>query len=739
MKKNLLKSMLVAVMTVMASSAWAQTSTLLEYGTADVAWTTDNLAEWTAGGNPTIKDGYVEITGGNGGYATSKTIEPTANAIINVQAVWRGRSNTGRDFSKGNGSYFRFGNIIVAQNDQDKKHGYGFTGLENMASVTTFTAGNYRVDIENCTWLLIEAEINTASNTLTSFTIKSEDGTTTYASAENVALSNADYTTVAFGYQKGSSVSTANAEDLKSVKITQTVQVVETADYTVKYVCDGVEVKEAVTRTGVVGQDIVLNAEDMQNFYTEDQKYIYVSNDVEGKTVGEGVVVTVTFRKAEKYAWTAKASMGDYTGYTISGETWEGDKASVKYPLYQLVDGTLWTKPATNKVFAQDFDVTEDNQELVLVYTETEITNVRFYAEVEDIEGMGIVDFGNAAARSSQRAAGYSISGATTITSLPKGKYQIFARFYSPTSAGGKYSFISGARTIWTEETDNDNATDRNTTVVLAKDNNEIKLDQTGATQAVDFIYIVYLGEPTEDEIKAANEADYNAELAAMKAQVNEYLPLIKKFFATFDKAAATALTTYFENLETALAGESIQDINDAMEALKSAATLYIAQDFTKIENYLNAMGNETLIADMTALKTAGLAYISGGDIQPVVSAAEKLAEDFKVAVPTYIEEVAAMAADGETEGKIGVNELKAAILAAQAAITPEADIVTVGEAVYNLIKAVKAYEAANDTTGITTIATATEQAPVYNMAGQRVMNAQKGLYIVNGKKVVKK
>jgi hypothetical protein len=64
---------------------------------------------------------------------------------------------------------------------------------------------------------------------------------------------------------------------------------------------------------------------------------------------------------------------------------------------------------------------------------------------------------------------------------------------------------------------------------------------------------------------------------------------------------------------------------------------------------------------------------------------------------------------------------------------------VTVGEAVYNLIKAVKAYEAANDTTGITTIATATEQAPVYNMAGQRVMNAQKGLYIVNGKKVVKK
>jgi len=41
--------------------------------------------------------------------------------------------------------------------------------------------------------------------------------------------------------------------------------------------------------------------------------------------------------------------------------------------------------------------------------------------------------------------------------------------------------------------------------------------------------------------------------------------------------------------------------------------------------------------------------------------------------------------------------------------------------------------------TGISTVATTTEQAPVYNLAGQRVMNTQKGLYIMNGKKVVKK
>lgn len=45
----------------------------------------------------------------------------------------------------------------------------------------------------------------------------------------------------------------------------------------------------------------------------------------------------------------------------------------------------------------------------------------------------------------------------------------------------------------------------------------------------------------------------------------------------------------------------------------------------------------------------------------------------------------------------------------------------------------------ADVTTGISTVVAATEQAPVYNMAGQRVKNAQKGLYIINGKKVVNK
>ena len=696
MKRKLtLKSLLVAALMVMGvSNAWAQTTTtLLEYGTNDVAWTADGLGEWTAGGTPTITDGYVGISGGNGSYATSKTINPTANAIINVQAVWRGRSNTGRAFSAGNGSYFQFGNIIVAQNDQDKKHGYGFTGLDNIGSVTTFAAGSYRVDIANCTWLLIEMEINTASNTLTSFSIKSEDGATTYASASNVVLANADYTTVAFGYKKSGSVKTTNAEQLKSVKITQTTQVVATADYTVKYVCGGTEIKDAAVRTGVVGQEITLTDDDMKNFYADDNsmKYIYESNDSEGKTIaeGDGTVVTVTFREAEKFAWTANS---DHGTYSISGETWEGDKASVKYPLYQLVEGKLWKKDAIDKVYAQNFDITENNQELTLTYTETDIDNVVFYKEVEDIAGMTVYAEGNAAARSSLRAVGYSASGKTLVTTLPQGKYKVFASFYSPTSTGGSYKFYTGVREIWATTTDNSNATNSDVEVVLAQESNEILLGLTGATAAVDYIYIQQLEDPTAEELTEAAAADEAASKVTVTLNANGYatfastsaLDLDNILGATAYYASATdgSVVNFADATGTVAAGEGLLLKGEA----GATVTIPVAETGSAIDDNLlvGCPTSETLDADASKYVLVG--------------------EKFK-----------SLATNGATI-PAGKAYLKAPTTARELAIS------------------------LSETTGINAIENARiENGQFFNLAGQRVAQPTKGLYIVNGKKYVVK
>ena len=88
------------------------------------------------------------------------------------------------------------------------------------------------------------------------------------------------------------------------------------------------------------------------------------------------------------------------------------------------------------------------------------------------------------------------------------------ARFYSPTSAGGKYHFYAGNREIWYQETENSNATDAEIDFILAKDC-EITLGQCGSTQAVDFVYIQQLDDPTDEELAEAQAADEKADKAA--------------------------------------------------------------------------------------------------------------------------------------------------------------------------------------------------------------------------------
>ena len=375
---------------------------------------------------------------------------------------------------------------------------------------------------------------------------------------------------------------------------------VATVDYTVKYVCNGQEVKEAETRSGVEGQAIVLTANDTQNFYAADgsMKYIFVSSDVEGKTIADGVVVTLTFREAEKYAWTAKSNVGTYT---MTGEAFEGDKVVVKYPLYVLVNGKLWTKPATNKVFAQSFDVTENGVEFELTYSETDIEAI-YYTEVEDIEGMGIIASGNAEARSSQRAAGYSISGTTAITTLPAGKYKIVACFYSPTSAGGQYSFYSGNREIWNFTTGNSNTTNGDAEFVLAKESS-IDLGQGSKNAAVDYLYIQSLGEPTPDELSEANAADQAADQAAALAEAKS---ILQQTITLAGSVNPEALADAISAAQTALDAEdaTVETITAAAETLETAVKDYLKGIMPNVVAIVQVLNTEALNEALTTAQS---------------------------------------------------------------------------------------------------------------------------------------
>lgn len=427
-KKLLTKTLLAVVVLLCGQNAFAQTTTtLLEYGTGDVAWTAEKVAEWTAGGSPTLADGIVTISGGNGSYETSKTISPTANAIINVTAVWRGASSTGRAFSAGNGSYFRFGNIVVAQNDQDKTHGYVFTGLNNIGSVAKFTAGSYRVDVTSSTWLKIEAEINTATNTLTSFTIKSEDGETTYASASKENLTDADYTTVAFGYKKGGGVSTTNKEQLKSVKITQTAQDVTNVGYTINYKL-GENLVKSVEGEGVVGQEITADiAVDGTEAGYEGKHYLITAAEAPTMTlVAEAAsnVLNIPVRAPLTATLKVTTTIGTNDPVLVETPLVETDAKvhawSYAYPMYVL-DGGKYYKADNTTTFGEGGEFTDGQVIEKSVTYSTIAEDVVFFQEAEAAAGTNYsYSNGGSGYVAAQNARDRGIS----VGTLPAGTYQ---------------------------------------------------------------------------------------------------------------------------------------------------------------------------------------------------------------------------------------------------------------------------------------------------------------------------
>ena len=432
-KTKLFKSLLVAAGLCVGASAWAQeTTTLLEYGTTAAPWTETNIADWTGKTLTLVDNSYVQYTGtDNGDFANTKTISPTTGTIINVTAVWRGRSNTGRYWSNNCGIYFRFGNIVVAQNDQDQKHGYTFSGLDNLSGVTTFTAGSYRTDIANLPWLLIEAEINTATNTLTSFTVKSEDGTTTYVSQTNIALTSPDYTTVSFGFQRGGQHNENKQEQLKSVKITETTQSVSYADYTVHFVDgDGAKVKADESRNGEVGTTVRANTADQETFYNGDNKYVY-NNDGDGVEVkADGTAeLTITYDKYGKYVATASAVCD---GTTIveelaSASAYAGETATIQLQKYIKV-GDVWYMTSANTYV----DVTEEGNTEVTYAP----TTVSYFYEFESLGGTRVDETSKSYSGGVRSRVGKS-SSLYTPEEIEGGLYKVYIPWANSNSSAG--------------------------------------------------------------------------------------------------------------------------------------------------------------------------------------------------------------------------------------------------------------------------------------------------------------
>lgn len=655
-----LKTLLVGLCAMGATSAWADATTIYERGGDGTAWSDADLADWPCDyASPTIIDGVLKASTKNAGWTCTKTIKTTENSIVTLNATIKTGGASGRS---GSYDFVKLGSVGAAFNEQDKKASVFVDGNLTELSLSYNRTSEYEVTIE----------INQATGAV-NYTIGGVSGTATTANAA---------TSVSFGHSKAGRENYDIAPALVKVAVAEEVQVVSTADYTIKYVCDGEEIKEAVTRTGVVGNAVSLLASDKDAIKITDEagnitnKYIFVSDDAESSSIsGDGTtVITLKFRKAATFSYSAKDSFGETLA---SGTGFEGENAYYYWAAVKNVDGVLYTAPAVNSGFKGTILLDEDNKEATVTYTASdEITTLVYLAEGEDVFTKAT---GSAAdTRGSMGAGGFQTKAKEFVT-LPAGSYKLVVSNRCSGDRTGIHVFTAGTGsnevTIYAADGHGYNQTLTSDEFTL---NGTTTLYFNGGSdnQWVDFLYIyktgdVELPEAVEVNVTAGGYAtfcsEYDLDLSDLSG-VEAYTATLEGSSVTFTKQTGTVA-----------AGTGL-----LIKATEGQYEIPVATSGEKIANnaLIGMLNASDVVAGSFVLMT-----------KPYVGFFKTTSSFTCTANTAYI-----------------------------APLPAEARIVLPG----------------NDATAIKAIE-AEKNGEVYNLAGQRVVKAQKGLYIMNGKKVVVK
>ena len=159
--------------------------------------------------------------------------------------------------------------------------------------------------------------------------------------------------------------------------------------------------------------------------------------------VGDTVIVTGTltlyntiyeFNKGNKIVYYGVAPkyivnevFGDNIFRTTKGAAALGSTVKVPYRAYNVLDGVLYNKGVTNKEYNTSFTFNEDGQTVNIAYAAEGTKDIVFLSEGEDIAGLIPCTSANAAIRSSNSAAAYAAEGDVEIVKLPAGAYKLTA------------------------------------------------------------------------------------------------------------------------------------------------------------------------------------------------------------------------------------------------------------------------------------------------------------------------
>lgn len=543
-------------------------------------------------------------------------------------------------------------------------------------------------------WLNINIVVDVANKKYT-YTIKQKSDDSVIKTESDIDYlandANACSQIDVFGY-----INNAVGAKIDNLSITNYVdESVKYAGYTIKYIYGGTEIKTAVTdRAEIqVGEYATLLASDKEAITYNGQKYIYESDDASTQVIKEDgtTVVTVTFREAASYTYSIKAKYGDTVLETLSsGSVFEGDQVSTVQQLYYLVDNVL-VKNNNNggSDYTHKFTPDGNNYEGIITYAEDK-EDVVFFAEAEDIPTLTPITSGYLATRFSGNQGAYAKDEAQVITTLAPGKYKLTAHILG-TQSVATFTFKAGSETIWENSTSSGSfyvgvgTTGDEFTITKSTD---ITLEAAGGdgssarvTNAVDFVYIQKTGDATE--ISATVTSAGWATLYTPYALDFSGVTGIEAYAATCSESTVT-----LTKVNSVPAGTGV--------VLKGAANTYsipvIASSETDKGHLLGSATEATAYNAYDGYTLYMLKMVSGN-------------AQF---VPM-------------TSGSLAAGKAYLKIASGNSSLARSLNVVFADEA-----------------TGIQTVQSEGVAVDGYfNLSGQRVSQPTKGLYIVNGKKIL--
>ncbi|MBQ9641168.1 MAG: hypothetical protein IJV06_06375 [Bacteroidaceae bacterium] len=463
---------------------------------------------------------------------------------------------------------------------------------------------------------------------------------------------------------------------------------VATADYTVNWVC-GEEVLKTDSRTGDVGATINLVASDTQSFEVNGNRYIYVKDDAEGKTIANDgtTVLTITYREAEKWNYTITSSytaddVENTLAWKTSGEVWEDlNTITISYPRYQAFETTLVGLAPVNNNLQTSITVSEDGYTRNLAYTSEGIDNLFMLSEAENLESGNST---NATTYTSRVSNGLIIYGSEgSLTTLPAGKY-----IFTLGAIGGDNTSHQVAYTVsaGNEQIASGNCTGNFLTLIKSRE--FVLTEETAITftcsdpasgRGIDLIYVQKTGDILTLTSTAELEGYKTFYNKTKSFEVDENTTIYKAGQVSGGKVVITAVEGKIIPANTPV-------------ILKTTAAGYQIT-LTETTATSTDVFSDNALRAATANGTIDGAYI-----------------------------LAYTTADG-----LGFYNFTGSLDAGDVYVTAAAGA------------KLRIALAEDDATGIQTVASEVAEGAIYNVAGQRVNAAYKGIIIKNGKKYLNK